>query len=88
MALFPFDAFTTDVMLFFVDDALLGLLRCGVVGVAVVNVDWMVVNEGVEGGGGAVPIVFPMELPIILSLGVDGNVSSNWKARSNARSKK
>ena len=88
MVLLAFDAFTTDVMLFFVDAALLGLLRCGVVGVAVVNVDWMVVNEGVEGGGGAVPIVFPMELPIILSLGVDGNVSSNWKARSNARSKK
>ena len=52
---------------------------------AVVKVDGMVVNEGVDGGGGAAP-PFAMELDIVLSLGVDGNVSSNWKARSNARS--
>ena len=78
-----FDTFPTEVT-FFVDEL---LLWCGVEGVAVVKVDWIVVSEGVEGGGGAVP-PFPMELDIVLSRGVDGNVSSNWKARSNARSTK
>ena len=43
-----------------------------------VKVDWIVVSvEGVEGGGsGAVPPL-PIELDIVLSRGVDGNVSSS-----------
>jgi hypothetical protein len=51
----------------------------------VVRVEGIVVNEGVDGGGGATP-PFAIELDIVLSLGVDGKVSSSWKARSNARS--
>ena len=54
----------------------------------VVKVDGIVVNEGVDGGGGAADPMFAMELHITLSLGVDGRVSSSWKARSNARSRR
>ena len=57
---------------------------CGVAGAAfVVNVEWMVVKDGVDGA----VLSFPIELDIILSRGVDGNVSSSWNARSNALSK-
>ena len=42
----------------------------------------MVVKDGVDGA----VLSFPIELDIILSRGVDGNVSSSWNARSNALS--
>ena len=41
-----------------------------------VKVPCIVVSDGVDGGGGAVP-PFAIELDIVLSRGVDGNVSSS-----------
>ena len=60
-----FDAFATDATV--VDEP----LGCGVDGVTVVNVDEIVANEGVDGGGWAAPPL-PIELDIVFSLGVDG----------------
>ena len=59
------DAFPTDATV--VDE----LLGCAVDGVTVVSAEEIVANEGVDGGGWAAPAL-PIELDIVLSLGVDG----------------
>ena len=82
--LFEFRELTTDVTTLLFDDVLL-LLWWGVEGVAVVSVEGMVVNDGVDGGGG-LPPPFAKELDIPFSRGVEGRGSSNWNARSNALS--